>query len=130
MILFKITNGINFWIDDNINKIFKDLVFKIEINHEWNGLTPNLINILIIIKIFKVLIIISKKKNLNKNITDANLWTKKYFIEFSISIFSLVEIIGKNLSIFNSSLIHIIKLELNLIDIIIEKRLKNKNLKN
>ena len=130
MILFKITNGINFWIDDNINKIFKDLVFKIEINHEWNGLTPNLINILIIIKIFKVLIIISKKKNLNKNITDANLWIKKYFIEFSISIFSLVEIIGKNLSIFNSSLIHIIKLELNLIDIIIEKRLKNKNLKN
>jgi len=124
MILFKITNGINFWIDDNINKIFKDLVFKIEINHEWNGLTPNLINILIIIKIFKVLIIISKKKNLNKNITDANLWIKKYFIEFSISIFSLVEIIGKNLSIFNSSLIHIIKLELNLIDIIIEKKIK------
>ena len=124
MILFKITNGINFWIDDNINKIFKDLVFKIEINHEWNGLIPNLINILIIIKIFKVLIIISKKKNLNKNITDANLWIKKYFIEFSISIFSLVEIIGKNLSIFNSSLIHIIKLELNLIDIIIEKKIK------
>lgn len=62
--------------------------------------------------------------------TDANLWIKKYFIEFSISIFSLVEIMGKNLSIFNSSLIHIIKLELNLIDIIIEKRLKNKNLKN
>ena len=124
MILFKITNGINFWIDDNINKIFKDLVFKIEINHEWNGLTPNLINILIIIKIFKVLIIISKKKNLNKNITDANLWIKKYFIEFSISMFSLVEIIGKNLSIFNSSLIHIIKLELNLIDIIIEKKIK------
>jgi len=56
--------------------------------------------------------------------TDANLWIKKYFIEFSISIFSLVEIIGKNLSIFNSSLIHIIKLELNLIDIIIEKRFK------
>jgi len=56
--------------------------------------------------------------------TDANLWIKKYFIEFSISIFFLVEIIGKNLSIFNSSLIHIIKLELNLIDIIIEKRFK------
>ena len=56
--------------------------------------------------------------------TDANLWIKKYFIEFSISILSLVEIIGKNLSIFNSSLIHIIKLELNLIDIIIEKRFK------
>jgi len=56
--------------------------------------------------------------------TDANLWIKKYFIEFSISIFSLVEIIGKNLSIFNSSLIHIIKLELNLIDIIIEKKIK------
>jgi len=54
--------------------------------------------------------------------TDANLWIKKYFIEFSISIFSLVEIMGKNLSIFNSSLIHIIKLELNLIDIIIEKK--------
>lgn len=31
---------------------------------------------------------------------------------------------GKNLSIFNSSLIHIIKLELNLIDIIIEKKIK------
>jgi len=56
--------------------------------------------------------------------TDANLWIKKYFIEFSISIFSLVEIMGKNLSIFNSSLIHIIKLELNLIDIIIEKKIK------
>ena len=124
MILFKITNGINFWIDDNINKIFKDLVFKIEINHEWNGLTPNLINILIIIKIFKVLIIISKKKNLNKNITDANLWIKKYFIEFSISIFSLVEIIGKNLSILISKLIHIINLELNLIAIIIDRNIK------
>ena len=56
--------------------------------------------------------------------TDANLWIKKYFIEFSISIFSLVEIMGKNLSIFNSSLIHIMKLELNLIDIIIEKKIK------
>ena len=124
IILFKITKGINFWTDDSINKIFKDLVFKIEINHEWNGLTPNLTNILIIIKTFKVLSIISKKKNLNKNMTDANLWIKKYFIEFSISIFSLVEIMGKNLSIFNSSLIHIIKLELNLIDIIIEKKIK------
>ena len=48
----------------------------------------------------------------------------KYLTEFSNSIFSPEEIIGKNLSILISKLIHIINLELNLIAIIIDRNIK------
>jgi len=65
-----------------------------------------------------------KKKKLIKKITEAHLWIKKYFIEFSISICSLDEIIGKNLIIFNSSNIHIKKLEFTLKEIKIDKIIK------
>ena len=41
--LNKINNGMTFWNVDKIKRIFKDLVFKIEINQEWKGLTPNFI---------------------------------------------------------------------------------------
>ena len=51
---------------------------------------------------------------------EAILWIKKYFIEFSIGEYSLDIIIGKNLNILISNLSHIINLELNLIDIIID----------
>ena len=43
---------------DRINKVFNELVFKIEINQEWNGLIPNFINNLKFIKIKKLLLII------------------------------------------------------------------------
>ena len=65
-----------------------------------------------------------EKKNLIRKIIDAHVCTKKYFIEFSISIFSLYEKIGKNLNMFNSNLNHIKNLELILIDKIIEKKIK------
>ena len=55
-----------------------------------------------------------QKKYLIKKIIDAHLWIKKYLTEFSNSIFNPEEIIGKNLNILISSLIHIINLELNL----------------
>ena len=61
-----------------------------------------------------------QKKNLIKKIIDAHLWIIKYFTEFSNSIFNPEEIIGKNLNILISNLIHIINLELNLIAIIID----------
>ena len=61
-----------------------------------------------------------QKKNLIKKIIEAQLWIIKYFTEFSNSIFIPEEIIGKNLNILISNLIHIINLELNLIAIKIE----------
>ena len=51
---------------------------------------------------------------------DAQLWIIKYFTEFSNSMFTPDEIIGRNLSMLISNLIHIINLELNLIAIIID----------
>ena len=51
LILNIITNGIIFWIVDNIKRMCKELVFKIEINQEWKGLIPNFINKLRFIKI-------------------------------------------------------------------------------
>jgi len=120
LILNIIIKGIIFWIVDKINRVFNELVFKIEINQEWNGLIPNFMNSLKFIKIKKLLLIMKKKKNLIKKITDAHLWMRKYFIEFSISIFSFDDITGKNLNIFNSKLIHISKLEFTLKEIIIE----------
>ena len=65
-----------------------------------------------------------KKKNLIRKIIEAQLWIKKYFIEFSISICSFEEIIGKNLIIFNSNNIHIKKLEFILNEIKIDKIIK------
>ena len=76
---------------------------------------PSFISIDIIINRYKLFICL-KKKNLSKNTTEAHLWIKKYFIEFSSSILILEEIIGKNLNIFSSKLIHIKKLELILKD--------------
>ena len=61
-----------------------------------------------------------QKKNLIKKIIEAHLWIIKYLTEFSSSIFNPEEIIGKNLNILISKLIHIIRLELNLIAIKIE----------
>ena len=46
--MFKIIKGINFWIVDKNIKIYKEQVFKIEINQVWKGEIPNFINILII----------------------------------------------------------------------------------
>ena len=54
-----------------MNKVFSELVFKIEINHEWNGLIPNFINSLKFIKIKKLLLTI--KKNLIKKVIEAHL---------------------------------------------------------
>ena len=51
----------------------------------------------------------------DRYIIEANLWIKKYFIEFSIGEYSLDVIKGRNLNIFNSNLAHIIILELLLI---------------
>ena len=65
-----------------------------------------------------------QKKKLIKKIIEAHLWIIKYLTEFSNSIFSPEEIIGKNLSILISKLIHIINLELNLIAIIIDRNIK------
>ena len=65
-----------------------------------------------------------QKKNLIKKIIDAHLWIIKYFTEFSNSIFNPEEIIGKNLNILISSLIHIINLELNLNAIKIDINIK------
>lgn len=111
LIFLIIIRGIIFWTEERRIKIYKELVFKIEINHTWKGATPNFINILIIIRIY-ILFIYVKKKNLRRKIIEAQLWTKKYFIEFSNSIDNLDEMIGKNLNIFNSRLIHIKKFEL------------------
>jgi len=105
-------------------KINKELDFRIEINQIWNGTIPNFIKILKIINILKLFKNINIKKNLIRKIIDAHLWIKKYFIEFSISIFSLYEKTGKNLNIFNSNLSHIKNLEFTLIDSIIEKKIK------
>jgi len=124
LILNIIIKGIIFWKVDKINKVFSELVFKIEINHEWNGLIPNFINSLKFIKIKKLLLTIKKKKNLIKKVIEAHLWMRKYFIEFSISTFSFEDIIGKNLNIFNSNLIHINNLDVTLKDIIIEINIK------
>ena len=82
--------GIIFWRVDKINKVFNELVFKIEINHEWNGLIPNFINSLKFIKMKKLLLTTKKKKNLIKKVIEAHLWMRKYFIEFSISTFSFI----------------------------------------
>ena len=65
-----------------------------------------------------------QKKKLIKKIIEAHLWIIKYLTEFSNSIFSPEEIIGKNLSILISKLIHIMNLELNLIAIIIDRNIK------
>ena len=62
LVLNIIIKGIIFWKVDKINKVFSELVFKIEINHEWNGLIPNFINSLKFIKIKKLLLTIKKKK--------------------------------------------------------------------
>ena len=72
------------------------------------------------------MLLISKfiKKNLIKKMIEAHLWIKKYFIEFSISIYSFEEIIGKNLNIFNSNNIHIRKFEFILKEIKIEINIK------
>ena len=51
---------------------------------------------------------------------DAQLWIIKYFTEFSNSMFTPDEIIGRNLSMLISNLIHIINLELKLVAIIID----------
>jgi len=115
-IFIKIIKGINFWIVDKKIRMNKELDFKIEINQIWNGTIPNFIKILKIIKILKLFNNILEKKNLIKKIIEAHLWIRKYFIEFSISIFSLYEKIGKNLNMFNSRLNHIKNLELTLID--------------
>jgi len=123
-IFIKIIKGINFWIVDKKIRMNKELDFKIEINQIWNGTIPNFIKILKIIKILKLFNNILEKKNLIKKIIEAHLWIRKYFIEFSISIFSLYEKIGKNLNMFNSRLNHIKNLELTLIDIIIENKIK------
>jgi len=123
LILLKINKGIIFWIDESIIKIYIELVFKIEINHTWKGATPNFINILIIINIYKLYIWDIKKK-LKRKIIEAHLWTKKYFMAFSNSKFIFEDIIGKNLNMFNSNLNHIKKLELILNDKIIEINIK------
>ena len=65
-----------------------------------------------------------EKKNLIRKIIDAHLCTKKYFIEFSISMCSFEEMIGKKLIIFNSNNIHIKKLEFTLNEIKIDKIIK------
>ena len=57
LILNIIIKGIIFWIVDKINRLFNELVFKIEINQEWNGLIPNFRNNLKFIKIEKLLLI-------------------------------------------------------------------------
>ena len=51
---------------------------------------------------------------------DAQLWIIKYFTEFSNSMFTPDEMIGRNLSMLISNLIHIINLELKLVAIIID----------
>lgn len=55
---------------------------------------------------------------------DAQLWIKKYFIEFSNSSSIFDEMMGKKLNILSSSLNHIRKFELMLKEIIIEKNNK------
>jgi len=77
-------------------------------------------NILIISNKFIELKKYDEKKNLIKKIIEAQLWIKKYLTEFSNSILRPDEIIGRNLNILISSLIHIIKLELKLNAITIE----------
>ena len=52
-----IIKGIIFWTVDKINRVYNELVFKIEINQEWKGLIPNFINSLKFIKIKKLLLI-------------------------------------------------------------------------
>ena len=86
----------------------------------WNGEIPNFMNILIISNKFIELKKYDEKKNLIKKIIEAQLWIKKYLTEFSNSILRPDEIIGRNLNILISSLIHIIKLELKLNAITIE----------
>ena len=77
-------------------------------------------NILIISNKFIELKKYDEKKNLIKKIIEAQLWIKKYLTEFSNSILRPDEIIGRNLNILISNLIHIIKLELKLNAITIE----------
>jgi len=72
----------------------------------------------------KLLLTTKKKKNLIKKVIEAHLWMRKYFIEFSISTFSFEDIMGKNLNIFNSNLIHINNLDVTLKEIIIEINIK------
>ena len=63
-----------------------------------------------------------------KKITDANLWIKKYFIEFSNDLIPSDDIIGKNLNIFISREIHreILDILLNAKKILILKKTLNK----
>ena len=110
--------GIIFWTVEISIKINKLSVLERDKNHLWKGAAPNLIIILvnINISITKLYFIKHNKTQIIYKI-EAILWIIKYFIEFSIGEYSLDIIIGRNLSIFNSSLTHIIILESLLIEI-------------
>ena len=87
-------------------------VFKIEINHECRGAAPNLRRTLIRDKYIISDQSIKDKKLPIRNIVDAHLCTKKYFIGFSSKLIFLLAIIGRNLNILNSRLTHNMKIEL------------------
>jgi len=71
--LFKITKGIIFCNEDNSIKIYREQVFKIEINQVWKGEIPNFINILIINNRFAELKKYVVKKKFIKKIMEAQL---------------------------------------------------------
>lgn len=117
--LDKISKGINFWTVDNKNKIQREDLLMMEINQPWNGAAPNFIIILIInMTLFEL-----KKKNvkvsLSKQIIEAHLCNKKYFIAFSRANPGSLDIMGRNIIMFISKQIHIRKYDVVLIDIII-----------
>ena len=114
-----INKGKIFWIVDNKNNTQTEHLFKIEINQPWKGDAPNFINIASLFIIMNLFLISKQKITPNKKIIEAHLWIIKYFIVFSKAIPDSEDIIGRKASIFVSRHNHIIKDELDLINIII-----------
>jgi len=118
IILTMINKGRIFWTVDSKNKIQIEHLFKIEINHPWNGAAPNLKNRAALFRIIKLLPINKQKITPNKKIIEAHLWMTKYFIVFSNATPDSDDITGKKANMFISKHNHIIKEELELIIII------------
>jgi hypothetical protein len=97
--------------------IKKGLVFIMIINHIWNGGVPNFISIATVMIRWTLLNNISLAIKAVKNKIDAHLWTRKYFILFSIERLLSDDMIGKNLRRFSSNATQINKIDVELIEI-------------
>ena len=109
--------GIIFWTVDRRIIIKKGLVFIMIINHIWNGGVPNFISIATVMIRWALLNNISLVIKAVKNKIDAHLWTRKYFILFSIERLLSDDMIGKNLRRFSSNATQINKIDVELIEI-------------